>query len=423
VVWLLIAAASAAPCTLPAPADAPFEVPVRAERVRVVVELWVDGAPSSWTDALLATLAARGLRGMLVVPADVPTPELAAQLAAATEAGHEVAVVLPGSAVPRDVLAPVGPVRDLVAPVREAAGDAKTVVAPIGTRASEALLGKAGFNTLVDVAGAPTATPRMAGRLEGQAGVHIVLPPGPYDGACGHDPRVGPFTPAAADRAATAIQKAAVTPGTPIVRVALEGSRSDERDAAVLGRWIDEVLVPGGVTIVTAGEARLAAAKAFRSGPPEPAGQTAGGRLVSLDAVALAAGGLTTGSVVPRTLPGDLNPSEAFLAFLLVAAGRTEGNVVRLSALSGPATEATTALRGPTPISADAARTAAKALAADLPGEVPAAFSVDGRLLTAAELLQVFAGVVRGDDPIVVRPMGVPEPNERGLGWGSATLP
>ena len=31
--------------------------------------------------------------------------------------------------------------------------------------------------------------------------------------------------------------------------------------------------------------------------------------------------------------------------------------------------------------------------------------------------------IVTRDDPIVVRPMAVPEPNQRGLGWGSATLP
>lgn len=423
-VWHLIAAASAAPCVLPAALDAPFQVPVKADRVRIVVELWMVGeTPTTWAEPVLATLVAHDAHGMIVVPAAPPSPELAAVLSAATEGGHEVAVVLPASAVPRDLMAPVGPVRDLVAPVRDAAGEVKTVVAPIGSKASEALLGKAGFNTLIDAAGPPTATPRMAGRLEGQAGVRIVLPPGPYDGVCGTDPRVGPFTPAAADRAGAAIQKAEATAGTPIVRVALDGRRWSEDDAAVLDRWITEVLVPGEVRIVTASDARVAAAQAFRRGPPEEPDEMAGGRLVGLEAVAEAATILTTGAVVPRLLPGDLNPTEAFLAFLLVTANRTEENVVRLSALDGPATLATSTLRGPTLLPAESVRAAAQALVADLPTEVPAAFSVGGSLLTAAELLLAFAGAVRGDDPIEVRPIGVPEPNERGLGWGSATLP
>jgi hypothetical protein len=54
---------------------------------------------------------------------------------------------------------------------------------------------------------------------------------------------------------------------------------------------------------------------------------------------------------------------------------------------------------------------------------VPGALSVDGRLLTASELLLALASVVRGEDPAVTRPIDVPEPNERGLGWGGSTLP
>jgi hypothetical protein len=36
----------------------------------------------------------------------------------------------------------------------------------------------------------------------------------------------------------------------------------------------------------------------------------------------------------------------------------------------------------------------------------------------ARELLVALASAVRGDDPVVTRPIADPEPNARGLGWG-----
>jgi hypothetical protein len=424
VVWSLIAAAAAGPCALPSPADAAFVFPVQADRVRVILELWPADAPQEWADGVLRVLEQRGLRAALIVPAEPPADDLAALLPRATAAGHEVGMWLNASVVPRDVLEPVGPLRQLVKPVRDVAGSVDLAIAPIGSRASEALLGKAGFNTLVNAEGAPSAEPRMAGVLEGQPGVHIVLPSGPYEDACGADPRSAPFTPRAADRAGAAIQKAQRAPGTPMVRVALDGRGGAETDAKVLGRWIDEVLVPGGVTVVTPGEARLVAAQAFRRGLPAAAPSGAGGgRLVALDVVGQAAAAVAEGDVLDRTLPGELNLTEAFVAFLFVSSGRTEGTVVRLSTLSGPATMATTTLSGPTEVPAEAVRAVAVALVAELPSEVPAAMSVGGRLLTASELLIAFAGVARGQDPVTVRPVGVPDPNQRGLGWGVSTIP
>jgi hypothetical protein len=46
-----------------------------------------------------------------------------------------------------------------------------------------------------------------------------------------------------------------------------------------------------------------------------------------------------------------------------------------------------------------------------------------GVLLTAAESLLAFASVARGEASAVVSPVGVPEPNMPGLGWGDATVP
>jgi hypothetical protein len=53
---------------------------------------------------------------------------------------------------------------------------------------------------------------------------------------------------------------------------------------------------------------------------------------------------------------------------------------------------------------------------------VPAALAIDGHLLTAAEVLLLFASAVRGEDPPTTRPVAVPDPNADGLGWGSSGL-
>lgn len=420
----MVLGAARAGCELEGPSDAPFVVPVQGERVHVVLEIWMAGAPTGWADGLLDVLDARGVPAVVVVPVAEPSADLGAILGrVASGKTHQVAVELSGAAVPRDLQAPIGPLKRSLDVFDGSVRPIRTVVAPVGSRAGEAMLGRAGFRSLVDAEGPPTAEPRMAGHLEGQPRINVVLPPGPYEDACGTDPRVGPFTPLAADRAALAIQRAARVAGTPIVRVGLDGRRASPADAEVLGRWIDGVLVPGKVEVVTAEDARQAVLQGFRQRGPAEVLPEIGGRLVALDQVRGAAASLVDVTLIPRALPGDLNPTEAFFAFVLLAADRTEGAVVRLGALHGPAQSATTSLDGPTEIPLAAVREAATNLAAALPTEVPAAFSIGGRLLTAPELLLAFASAVRGDDPVMTRPIDVPEPNERGLGWGESTVP
>ncbi len=420
IAWLA-AAAVAATCDLSGPADAGFAVPLEADRVRVVVELWAEGADPAWAHALLDALDARGLGAVVVVPPDDVDEALLARVAAGP---HEAAIVLDERDVPRDVLQRLGDLKRQLKPVRKAAGGATVVLAPIGSRASEAMLGRAGFRALVNVQGPPTAQARMAGHLEGQPRINVVLHAGPYEDACGTDPRVGPFTPVAADRAAQAIQRANRSPGVPIVRVSLVGARGASTDAQVLGRWIDEVLVAGGVSVVTASAARLEALQSFRRGEePPPAEAAGGGRVVAHAQAVQAAEALRDVVVLPRSLPGELSPTEAFYAFCLVASGRSEGSAVRIGALLGPPTLAESTLGGEVALDPERVRGVARSLLAAMPSEVPAALPVDGHLLTASELLLALASVVRGDEAPTTRPVAVPEPNERGLGWGAATLP
>ena len=413
----------ASTCDLSGPADAVFAVPVKGERVKLVIEIWGEGADPAWISSVLDVLEARSLGATLVLPAGPPDPALLPLLARARDQGVEIAVLLPDDLLPNKKGDDIEALEEQLGALERQAGPIRTAVAEVGSRQREAMLGRAGLRTLIDETPSPGSEPRMAGSFEGQPRTRVVLSSGLYDDACGPSPVVGPFGPKAADRAAVALQRATRVSGSPVVRLGLDGSRGSPDDAAVLGRWLDGIVLPGGVQVVTANEARKRTLATFRSAAPAQAIPDAGGRLVSIDALREAAAALRDPSVLPRSLPGDLNPTEAFFGFVLLLADHTEGAVVRLGAMSGPASDSKTSLTGPVSIDRGSVRDLAVALERALPSEVPAALPVDGRLLTAAELLIALAAAVRGDDPVVTGPVAVPEPNERGLGWGSSTLP
>ncbi len=371
---------------------------------------------------MLGALDARDLAGVVVIPPDPPSPETLALIASLSDTPHEIAVEPPDALVPKSVLAKPSELRSALKPLRKAGVRLQTVYAPIGSRASEAMLGRAGLHALLNTEGPPTAAPRLAGHLEGQPRVNVVIHAGAYEGPCGPDPRVGPFTPRAADRAAEAIQQAQSVDGAPIVRIALDGRRGSDTDAAVLGRWIDEVLVGGGVRIVGPSAARATILQSIRQGPERAPSSAIGGRVVSLTEAREAAASLAGVPVVPRLLPGELTPTEAFYAFALIAAGRNDGTAVRIGALSGPTTRASSTLSGEVALEAEAIARTARALLSAMPTEVPAALPVGEHLLTASELLLAFASVVRGDEVPSTYPIAVSDPSARGLGWGAATL-
>lgn len=419
---LSMVAAAAPECSLDVPADTEFQVPLAADGVRVMLELWFEGADAAWAESTLVAVADAGIPATVMMPAGPLPDAYVGPLSRVKEVDTlNVGFVLPESVVPQNLDVSLRPIRRSLRPVRKVAGRTRTVVAPIGNRASEAMLGRAGFRELIDATAPAGAGSRYAGILEGMQRINVVFPGGPYQGPCGPDPRVGPFTPAAADRAARAIQQAAAVPGAPVVRVALIGKDGAPTDGEVLVRWVTEILGPGGVTVVTPRQARLAALSALQKGIDMSQAVASVGRVVSLKDAVAAAEALRTVTTVPRGLPGDLTPSEAFYAWTLVVAGRDDGSAVRIRSLSGPSNDARTSLKGVVPVSADDLRATAKALLAAMPAEVPAAIPVGDQLLTASELLMALASLVRGDDPVETRPVAVPDPNARGLGWGSAT--
>lgn len=421
IAWLL-GVALAAPCRLDAPADAPFATTaIEAPDVRLLLELWV-GAPDqvAWADEALAVLDRVGVPGVVVVPLqERPDPELLDLVARLADRPHVAALRLRAADVPTDVLAPVRPLKQRI----KAYGDdrIRASYSAIGGRGSEALLGKTGFRSLVQLEAAATAVPRLAAHFEGQPRIDVVLPPGAYDSRCGPDPLVGPFTPAAADRAAEAVLESshAATP-TPVLRVALDGARQAATDAAVLERWLTEVIVPAKVQIVVPDDARVAALQGFRKGPvPDPApGPRATGRLVPRERLQAVANQLEGLDTLPYELEGGLNPTEAFIGLLFVAADPDGDQPVRLPAVSGPATPHA-GTREPAPVDAEAVRTMARRLVKALPSEIPAALPVDGQMLSAEQWLSALASVARGDDPARVQPLYSPDPNARGLGWGT----
>jgi hypothetical protein len=380
-----------------------------------------------WLDAQLAAVSANGMRAIvaLPLPEDALDPALAAAAAAAELSGHELAVRLDHRTTPRDPERGLKPLRAPLRALRQA-GTVRTVITPSPVRATEPLLARAGFRSILLDGGPATAAPRPALVFEGQPRVSVVLQAGPYSGPCGTSPRPPVWSPLAADRATQALHGAARSTGAPTLRVTLAGTNdSAAEDAALTERWLRDVVKPSGAHVTTAAEARVAAFSSFRNTRPDAdsANQVVGGRLVSVEEIQEAAVGLTSVNALPRELPGDLSPTEAFLAFALYLSGELEGDVVRLGALEGPPTNAVSSLITDAGLEREAVVKLASIIVADLPKRVPAAVPCDGRLLTATEALLAFASAVRGDAPATTRPVTVPEPNEPGLGWGSSTLP
>jgi len=421
ILWLL--AAMAAPCALDGPADAPFMVaaPDDGSHVHVVVVLRLADGELEWAAQILSVLEERGLHAGLLVSRAEPSESMRSFVLAAMERGHEVVVRLAEEEVAKSPEKGPAQMRKRLKVLSSSYGKVRVAEAPLGTRESEGILHRVGLRAVLETNGASTAAPRKQAHFEGQPDSGVVLPIGPYSGPCGTDPSVSGFTPLAADRVTQAVYGAR-SARTGVVRLRLLAGEAT--DAAVLARWLDTVILPAGVSVGPPGEAREVALKALRSGEPVDwnPDATAGGRLVRVDEVKRAAESLLEVNTVPRELPGELSPTEAFQAFLRVLAGEVEGSVVRLSALDGPALLSRSQLDGPTPVRPESLRKLSVALLAELPASIPAALSVDGQLLNAAELLVVLAAAVAEVAP-VARPVAVPEPSAVGLGWGRATTP
>lgn len=420
-IWWM--AALAADCVLEAPVDAPFEVgaPDRLESVRLVPLLRLGPTNGEATLATAQVFHDHGITvGFSIRPEEVDattTPWIERLVAL----GQVPVVRLRDTEIGVDLVKDPARLRRKLKPLTELTGNLRAVEVPLGDENREALLNRVGLRAVFETNGASTATPRKQLRFEGQTTSGVVLPAGPYGGGpCGSSSVIEGLRPPGADRVTQALYGARAS-GIGIVRLTLV---SDADSAVVVKRWLEEVLLPAGVLLASPLEARDLAVKGLRTGATEDFDprRTAGGRLIRVDEVrevALAVGKMDE---IPRLLPKDLLPTEALLAFVLVAAGQTEGQVVRLPAIQGPA-QLSPQLDEPVRIDRAAAIELAQALLKRLPDRVPSALPVGDQLLNAPALFSLYASIVAGDDPPVARPMAVREPNAPGLGWGDASTP
>ena len=422
---ILLALASAS-CELNPDPAAPFaESRVEATGVRVIVELHLRSeADVPWATEHLERFDTLGVPAVVVVPLlDDPPDALLALVDRAAAGPHEVAVQLTSAQVPTDVLDKSGPMRRKLAPYERVA-KVRVALAPIQSKSSEAVLGRMGYRTLIDTLASASGAPRMAGHLEGQPRINVVLPPGNYDDACGPSPVASPFSPAAADRVVAAMLRSAAEPtATPVTRVALDASRAAATDAEVFERWLSQVLRASGAQVVTASAARVDALQGFRRTPvgqAPTATRPAPGRLVTVERITEAAAAIRASPTLPRTLPGDLNPTEAFLAMALLLTGAESDASVRLRPLTGPSAAGRPS--GATDVDRAALVATLTQLLAVLPPELPISVPVDGKLLSTTELLSVMAAAVLGESPLAPSTLADPDPNARGLGWGASTL-
>ncbi len=182
--------------------------------------------------------------------------------------------------------------------------------------------------------------------------------------------------------------------------------------------------MPAGIRLAPASAVRAQALVDFRKSAAKLAAErqrTLPGRLVTEDALRTAAAALAELEVLPRELPGELTPTETLLGLsLLLVEGSVEGTV-RLRPLSGPAAAVPgNGGTGSEEVDREALVATTRQLLAALPPELPSSLPVGGKLLTMDRYLTALASAARGDDPVVARPVGHPDPHARGLGWGAS---
>ena len=295
-------------------------------------------------------------------------------------------------------------------------------------RLTEASLVQAGFRVILEQPGLNSARPRRAARFAGQMGSGIVIPPADFLDNC---PRGVPihWTPAAADRATRAIRTASTESPPIVVRVSVLGDDSTPEHLETLFQWLDQVVLPADVhfsipRLIHRRMGRLIDHPNLDAQTSTTSVHNTGGRLIPVHDIRTAAASLTSVQELPRRLPGDLNLSEAFMAFTRLLAGDVEDSVVRLSKTTGPASLAISQIPS---VEIAVPRAAiiqlAKIIRTAPPERLPSSFRIDGRLFTAAETLLLLAGAVRGEDAPKTWLVLVPDPRATGLGWGEATTP
>lgn len=410
-VWLLLTGIARAGCEFdPGSPLAPFQAEAKSGG-RVAFEIRLEDGSRDPTP-LLQALTERGVHATILVE---PTVALhwSPLLAEATAQGHDVGVLIRSQrdlGVAPETILQVSVTRwwqelkQARRLVKRAAKQHPTIFAiDLWTRAAVEALEQMRVRMVWSLDGAGTA-PRRLDMSRDAAGSTKLLGWGGYGDACSGT--LPAWTPAAFDRVTDATRA-----GWP-VRVEL---RPAGFDAALLGRWIDAV--GSDLRFVTGNDLAGLSLQELGAGggsTPEPPHYT---RRIDGSVWLLAAHAIEETWVLPRTAPGGLDPTEAFLAFALLLDAETPPATLELGPLAPPVEVAQTSLRGSVPLDAAQVRAAVKGLSPSTMEVVPAVVTVGDTTLTAAEFLRVMAMVVLSHEP-VARRTGDPDPFAPGGGWG-----
>jgi len=411
-VILLLAALLGAPALAqsPTPDETFAETPGSLRGVSLSVQLRADSSLGDLEAALAAVTAAGGAATVIV------TPELAEQeserLTAALKAGHEVALWMTAPADANrgmegvDAWKRAGKAQLKV--VRKATGRRpKTVMVDTLPRTGEVALDGLRFRTvLLDRTGRAHRIIDLSGIPGG-----LVVP------AVGQG---GPRPLDAATLDATARQlRGALDEGFPTINLPLALEAMDAEGAALLGRWLSEVIAPTGARVLSAKQIPLRATAALGESTPET---EIVARPVDIADLESAAAEYVAATTLPRLTESGLNPTEVFLAFCLVLASPEPPERVLLDALSPPSEEVRSGLtRLGLTAPRDAVIDAASEIAPYLSYQVPNLVDVGETTLTAAEFVTAMAHAIQGTDPIPLVTPNNPDPYSDGLGWGAST--
>ena len=411
--WLLFTGNARAGCEFdPGSPLAPFQAEV-IHGARVAFEIRLEDGSRDPTPVLQA-LTQHGVHATILVE---PTSAVhwSSVLAEATAQGHDVGVLIRAQrdlGVAPETILQVSVTRwwqelkQARRQVKRAAKQHPTIVAiDLWTRAAVEALEQLRVRMVWSLDGAGSA-PRRLDMSRDAAGSAKLLGGGGYGDACGS--ALPAWTPAAFDRVTDATRA-----GWP-VRVEL---RPSGFDAALLGRWIDSVA--SDVRFVTGQELAGLSLQELGAGSGSAPESPRYVRRIDGSVWLSAAHAIEETWVLPRTAPGGLDPTEAFLAFALLLDAETTPATLELGPLAPPVEIAQTSLHGSVPLDAADVRAAAKALSPATLQVVPAVVTVGNVTLTAAEFLRVMAMMVLSHDP-VARRVGDPDPFAPGGGWGTS---
>jgi peptidoglycan/xylan/chitin deacetylase (PgdA/CDA1 family) len=251
--------------------------------------------------------------------------------------------------------------------------------------------------------------PRRSRSFAGSVGRSRIIGQGPYLDGCGD--QLPHWSPAALDRATGAVARGEW------VRIALP---SNAEAGDLLGRWLDEVVIPEKWNIKTASKLANKARKMAEIVPVhQPENEVAVARAVPIDTWMEIAETISSSNPLPRYPSEGINLTESFIGLVSILAADTPPGSISLGPLEPPMEVAAYGLSGPKLLSEDDVKKSATLLSKQLRGRIPSLIGVGDATLTAAEALQVIAKTILGHPPEAT-PVTDPDPYAPGGGWGSS---